>query len=210
MGFKDKLLNILLFPPRLFAGLNDKRLTLYAGILLIGIIDLFVPDFLGTYKLLFTGIPIESVSWNTLIAIGVVVLLGVVDTVFFSVPLYDLFKWLKKREDKPHDASPVKIMKVYIMSHFLIVPVNVLFHYLFFSSITANSGALITNLYLAYFFVILVWSSAIVSRGINTLFSFNPIFKRLTFIVVFTWNFLLGMVFELQILNWLLKLFKQA
>ena len=210
MGFKDKLLNILLFPPKLFAGLSDKRLTLYAGILLIGIIDLFMPDFMDTYKQLFTGISSDSVSWNILIAVGIVVLLGVVDTVFFSVPLYDLFKWLKKREDKPHNASSVKIIKVYIMSHFLIVPINVLMHYLFFSGVTENSGALITNLYLAYFFLILVWSSAIVARGINTLFSFNPVFKRLTFIIVFTWNFLLGMVFELQILNWLLKLFKQA
>ena len=210
MGFKDKLLNILLFPPKLFAGLNDKRLTLYAGILLIGIIDLFIPDFMGTYKLLFTGISSDSVSWNMLVAAGVVVLLGVVDTVFFSVPLYDLFKWLKKREDKPHNASSVKIMKVYIMSHFLIVPVNVLMHYSLFKGVTENSGALITNLYLVYFFIILVWSSAIVSRGINTLFSFNPILRRLTFIVVFTWNFLFGMVFELQILNWLLKLFRQT
>ena len=210
MGFKDKLLNILLFPPKLFAGLNDKRLTLYAGILFIGIIDLFIPDFMGTYKLLFTGISSDSVSWNTLVAAGVVVLLGVVDTMFFSVPLYDLFKWLKKREDKPHNASSVKIMKVYIMSHFLIVPVNVLMHYSLFRGVTENSGALITNIYLVYFFIILVWSSAIVSRGINTLFSFNPILRRLTFIVVFTWNFLLGMVFELQILNWLLKLFRQT
>lgn len=210
MGFKDKLLNILLYPTKLIAGLNDKRPALYAGILLIGIIDLFAPDFIGTYKLFFTGIPSGSISWNMLAAVGVVVLLGVADTVFFSVPLYDLFKWLKKKEDKPHNASSVKIMKIYIMSHFLIVPVNVIMHYSLFRGVTENSGPLITNLYLAYFFLILVWSSAIVTRGINTLFNFNPIFKRLTFIVVFTWNFLLGLVFQLQIINWLLKLFRQS
>lgn len=210
MGLKDKLLNILLYPAKLFAGLNDKKLTLYAGILLIGIIDLFTPDFIRIYKLLFTGLPQSSIRWNILVAIGVVVLLGVVDTVFFSVPLFDLFKWLKKREDKPHNASAVKLMKIYIMSHLIIVPINTLLNYTVFRGVSENSSALMQNLYLAYFFIIMIWSSSIVARGINTLFSFNPVFSRLTFIVVFTWNFLLGMVFELQILNWLLKLFRQA
>ncbi len=210
MAFKDRLLNILLYPQRLFAGLTDKRQILYAGIIIIGFIDLFMPDFIGTYGLLFTHIPASSVRWNILAAVGVVLLLGAVDTVFFSVPLYDLFKWLKKKEDKPHNASPVKLMKVYIMSHFLIVPVNCIMHYAFFRGVTENSGVFIKNFYLIYFFIILIWSSAIVTRGVNTLFDFNPVFRRLTFIIVFTWNFLLGMVFELQILNWLLMLFKQT
>lgn len=210
MGLKDKLLNILLLPPKLFAGMNDKRATLYAGILFVGITDLLLPDFIGVYKLLFTGMPIASIRWNILVSIGVVVLLGVVHTVFFSIPLYDLFKWLKKKEDKPHNASGIKVMKVFILSQILITPVVIILHMTVFRGITENSGALLANLYLAYFFMILIWSSAIVSRGINTLFAFNPIFRRLTFIVVFTWNFLLGMVFQLQIMNWLLNLFKQV
>jgi hypothetical protein len=210
VGLKDKLLNILLYPPKLISGLSDKRPALYAGMLFIGAVDLFLPDFMDMYKLLFTGMPAASVRWNMLAAVGVVVVLGVVDTVFFSVPLYDLFKWLKKKEDQPHNASPVKLIKVYIMSHFIIVPINVLMHYSLFRGVTENSGALIRNLYVVYFFLILIWSSAIVTRGVNTLFNFNPIFRRLTFIIVFTWNFLLGMVFELQILNWLLRLFRQV
>lgn len=209
-GLKDRLLNILLFPPRFFAGLTDKKATLCIGILLIGIIDLFGSDPTITYKLLFTGMPEASVRLNTLIAVGVAVLLGVVDVIFFSVPMYDLFRYMKKREDKPHTASAVKVMKVYISSHFLIIPVMLFMHFLFFRGITENSGEFFINIYFVYFFAIMIWSSGIIARGISTLFDFNPIFRRLSFIIIFIWQFVWSMVFDLQILYWLFKLFRQA
>lgn len=208
-GLKDKLLNILLFPPRFFAGLNDKRASLCLGILLIGVIDLFGSDPETTYRILFTGMPAGSVRLNVLIAVGAVILLGAVDVIFFSVPMYDLFKYIKKREDKPHTASPVKVMKIYISSHFLIIPASLLMHFLFFRSITENSNSFIMNIYFVYFFAILIWGSGIISRGINTLFDFNPIFRRFSFIILFIWQFVWGMVFDLQIMNWLLRLFIQ-
>lgn len=206
-GFKDKLLNILLFPHSFFARLNDKRLTLCAGILLVGLIDLFAPDVTAEFKLLFTGMPMNSIRLNILIAVAVVVLLGVVDTLFFSLPLYDLFKYIKKKEDKPHNASPIKMIKIYVSAHFLIIPITIITYYAFFRGITENSSTFIINIYMLFFLLKSVWFSAIISRGANTLFSFNPLFMRLTFIIVFTWNFLLGMVFELQIMKWLFKLF---
>lgn len=207
-NFIDKLLNIILYPAKLFSRLTDKKAALYAGIIFVGIIDLFSPDFIKTYNLLFTNKPADNININTLLAIVIVLLLGLVDILFFSIPLYDLFRYFKKKEGQPHEASLVKVMKVYIMSHFILVPVNVILYYAIFRYINDKSSLFMINLSVANFFMILIWSSAIVTRGINTLFNFNPILRKLTFMVVFTWNFLLGMVFELQIINWLMRLFK--
>jgi hypothetical protein len=204
----DKLLNILLYPDKLFNKLTNKRLTLYFGIVLVGIIDLFSPDFIKAYNIFYTGKPAGDIQFNTILSMVLVLLLGIIDIGFFSVVLYDIFKFFKKKEGLPHEASLVKVMKVYIMSHFLIIPVTVLLYYTVFSHVGTGSSQFMINLTLIYFFVILIWSSAIVARGINVLFNFNPILRKLTFIIVFTWNFLLGMVFDTQILSWLIKLFK--
>jgi hypothetical protein len=207
-NFMDKLLNIILYPAKFFNRLTDKKAALYAGIIFVGIIDLFSPDYIKTYNYLFTNKPADYIHINTLLAIVFVLLLGLVDIIFFSVPLYDIFKFFKKKEGLPHEASPVKVMKVYIMSHFILVPVNAVLFYTVFRYINDKSSIFMINLSVAYFFIILIWASAIVTRGINTLFNFNPILRKLTFMVVFTWNFLLGMVFDLQIINWLMRLFK--
>lgn len=110
-------------------------------------------------------------------------------------------------ENVGHIASLEKIMKVYIMSHFIIIPVSTALYYAFLRNIQIDSPAWMQYLSLIIFMSILIWAAAIMTRGINTLFSFGPIFARLTFFTVFIWNFLFGMVFDMQIMNWLLRLF---
>ena len=203
-----KLWDVLLYPVRFYGRLTDKKAALFAGIIFVGIIDLFSPDYIKTYINLFTGKPLMNVQYNVLLAVALIFLIGFADVIFFSAPLFDIFKFFKKKEGLPEGLSVFKIMKVYIMSHFLIIPVTTFLYYAVFQYINEKSSVLMLNLYVAQFFIILIWSSAIVSRGINALFAFNPIFRRLIFIMVFTWNFILGMVFDLQIINMLMKLFK--
>ena len=231
-SLKDKLLNILLYPARIFEKLTDKRATLYAGIVLIGAIDLLLPDAAAVLKFLFTGKTENVVYMNAALAVIVLLVLGVIDVVFIGVPLFDFFKFIKKKEgkvlfiqgqekeneqntlpvikmeDRASVASRIKIMKIYIMSHFIIIPVSIIIHYSFLRYVEADSPAWMQYLALAIFMLIFIWSAAILTRGINTLFRFNPIFARLTFIIVFTWNYLFSMVFDMQIMNWLLKLFR--
>lgn len=232
-SLKDKLLDILLYPARLFEKLTDNKATLYAGIVLVGAIDLLLPDIAAVSKFLFTGKSVNNVYINAVLAVLIIVVLGIVDVTFVGIPLFDFFKYLKKkevngfgreneqehenersvlpvmkREDREHIASPVKIMKVYIMSHFIIIPVSTIVHYAFLRNVVEDSPAWMQNLALVFFMLIFIWAAAIMTRGINTLFRFNPIFTRLTFIIVFAWNFLFGMVFDMQIINWLLKLFR--
>lgn len=219
-SLKEKLLNLLLYPASLFDKLTDKRAALYAGILLIGANDLLLPDVTVMIKQHFNGKPINDIYFNSVVGIVLIVVLGLIDVIFVAVPLFDFFKFIKKKEEAittsseekiavvPHAASPIKLMKVYIMSHFIIIPVETALYFLFLKQVTDTSPAWQLNLALVIYMLVYIWMAAIITRGINTLFKFNPIFKKLTFIIVFGWTYLFQLVFAIQILNWLLKIFR--
>lgn len=219
-SLKNKLLNILLYPAQLFDKLTDKRAALYAGILLVGAIDLLLPDVAAMLKLHFDGKPVNDIYFNAVAGVLLIAVLGLIDVVFVSVPLYDFFKFIKKKEDAgtassevkiavvPHIATPIKIMKTYIISHFIIIPVQMVLYFVFLKYVTDSSPAWQMYIALVLYMLIYIWYAAIIARGINTLFRFNPIFRKLTFIIVFGWSYLFGMVFDMQILYWLSKIFR--
>lgn len=207
--FMYRLLNILLLPARIYERLNDRRLSLYLGIIAVGIIDVFFPDVTGMYKSTFTGKTSGDLQFNILFSIALVLLIGAVDVVFFSIPLFDIFKFIKRREGAPFLASPIKVMKAYIISNFMLLPIALIIQYAVFNNVKDISASpFLQNLALADFYIMLIWPSAIVTRGINALFKFNPIFRRLTFIIVFTWAFIFGVVLRYQIAIRLLALLK--
>lgn len=235
--FKERLVDILAFPTGFFEKLTDRKLTLILGILLIGAIDLMLPDVANAFKSIFAQRSAADVRYNAFMIAVVVVLLGVVDVVFVGVPLFDIFKLIKKREatlsaqyseqlgaedeqynrqrlqldrfeSREHNASAIKVMKLYIMSHFLIIPVNTLLYFVLVRKITDSSPDWMLNLWLTIFMLIFVWAAAIVTRGINVLFRFNPVFRKMTFIIVFTWSFVFGTVFDMKIMNWVLQLLR--
>ena len=219
-SFKNKLLNILLYPAQLIERLTDKKAALYAGILLVGAIDLLLPDVAAMFKLHFNGKPVNDIYFNAVAGVLLIVVLGLIDVTFVSVPLYDFFKFFKRKEEAsmasaeekipvaPHIATPIKIMKIYIMSHFIIIPVEIILYFVFLKHVTESSPAWQFNIALVLYMLIYIWAAAIITRGINTLFRFNPIFRKLTFIIVFAWSYLFDMVFDMQILYWLSKIFR--
>ncbi len=221
-GLKTKLADILAFPVKSYERLTDRRASLIAGIILVGAVDFLLPDIMFVIKELFAGKSTADIAYNAGMSIVVLLLLGFIDVIFISVPLFDLFRYLKRKElllakqtgmggeANAPDLKPsaIKVMKIYIMSHFIIIPVSTAFYYALSRNITENSSLLLQNVVMIFFMVIIVWAAVIVARGINTLFRFNPLFRRLTFIIVFTWNFLFGMVFDVMIMNWLMQLFR--
>lgn len=229
--FLARLKDILVYPARFYESLTDRIVTLVAGIVLVGVIDFLLPDINGTLKLLFYNKPVNEQLYNAFMTVTAILLLGCVDTLFMCLPLYDIFKYLKKKEaimgeeDEgggytafsprseskapiEHNASLIKIIKVYVMSHFIIIPLQTALYYLLLRYVTDSSPVWMQNLALILFMASIIWFAAIVTRGINVLFRLNPIFRRLTFIIVFTWNFILNMVFDMQIMTWVQKLFR--
>ncbi len=237
--FMNILIDIFAFPVRFFEKLTDNKITLALGIILVGAIDLLLPDVANTFKVIFSGRSAGDVRFNAVMTVVVILALGIIDVVFIGVPLFDIFKYLKKKEttmavelsaqinasgdnegeENPllrlkrtgsaeHTASYIKVMKVYIMSHFFIVPVSTLLYYTFTRDITADSASWLINLYMVIFMGISLWSAGVISRGVNVLFRFNLLFRRLTFIIVFIWNFIFSSVFSALIMNWMLMLFR--
>jgi hypothetical protein len=219
---KKKLMNILAYPISLYEKLTDRKATLIAGIVLIGVIDFLLPDVKFIIKELFTDKSVPDIVYNAGMAVLVLLLLGFVDVICISVPLFDIFRYLKRKEiqfvsttgigkedeQPPLRPSVIKVMKIYIMSHFIIIPVSLAYNLWYTRFITEDSSALLVNLALTFFMIINIWAAAIMTRGLNAIFRFNMLFRRLTFIIVFTWNFLFGMVFDVMIKNWLMQLFR--
>jgi len=219
---KAKLADILAFPAKTYEKLTDKRASLVAGIVLVGLIDFLLPDVMYVIKEFFLGKSSADIAYNAGMSVVVLLLLGFIDVIFVSVPLFDFFRYIKRKElqlakengmggdDLTTDLQPsaIKVMKIYIMSHFIIVPVSTAYYYAITKNMTESSSPLMQNLALLLFMVIMIWSAAIMARGINVIFRFNTVFKRLTFISVFTWNFLFGMVFDVMIMGWLMRLFR--
>lgn len=217
---KLKLLDVLAFPKKSFENLTDNKKSLFAGITLIGAVDLLLPDVMYVFKMLFSGKQTGDIIYNAVMMAVMILLLGFIDVFFISIPFFDIFRALKIKELKisknselkvetAEDLKPsyIKVMKIYIMTHFIITPVTTAFYFAVSGSISESPEWLV-NLAVAFYLLANVWFSAIVARGINAIFRFSPLFNRLTFIIVYTWNFLFGTVFAEMIVKWLMRLFR--
>ncbi|HOQ06411.1 MAG TPA: hypothetical protein PK127_01405 [Clostridiales bacterium] len=219
---KNKLLDILLFPARLYEGLTDRKATLIAGIVLVGAIDFLLPDVKGIVKELFLGKSAPDIVYNAGMAALVLMLLGFIDVIFVSVPLFDIAAYLKRKEARfisetgieggeqqpPLQPTVIKVMKAYVILHFLVIPVQLIINYAIPPEVFEDGSALLQNLSVLLFMLIMIWGAAILTRGINSIFRFGMLFRRLIFIIVFTWQYIFGMVFDLLIINWLMQLFR--
>jgi len=220
--FRNKLTDILAFPAKCYEKLTDSKASLIAGIVFIGLVDLLLPDVVYVFNELFKGKSAGDIVFNSVMAIIVMLLLGFIDVIFVSVPLFDFFKYIKGKEirmseetgmggeNRTQDLQPsaIKVMKIYIMSHFIIIPVSTIFYYALSINVTQDSPAFLQDLVVVIFILIMIWASAILARGINVIFGFNPVFRKLSFIVTFAWNFIFGMVFDVMIVEWLMRLFR--
>ena len=206
---RPTFLDILLFPRSFFAKITDKLPTLFLGIIFVGLSD--------AAFLLFEHIPAFFVSksltvliFNSTLALCVAVLLGLLDIIFFSLPLFDLFKFFRLKQGiKNINGQLIKLMKVYISAHFIIVPVQAFFaatlHLADLAGMTTNFSV---SMALIEFVMIPIWLSAIVSRGINTIYDFDDRLKGMIFVIVYTWHLLLSFALTYTAGNWILMLFK--
>ena len=219
-NFRKVLLDILAFPVKLYEKLTDRKSTLIAGIVLVGAIDLLLPDVKFIIKRLFLGKSVPDTVYNA----GRLSLFSCswdLSTSSASVCLFSIFSGISKKriplvanrhwgqgQQPALQPSAIKVMKIYIMSHFIITPVSVVFNYWYMNSVGEDGPALLQNLAMMFFMLINIWAAAVMARGINALYRFNILFRKLTFIIVFIWNFLFGMVFSIMISDWLIQLFR--
>lgn len=205
-----KLSDVLLYPHGFYTKLTNKKASLYAGIIFVGFADLFLPDLFKTLKAMFIGKTPNQLIISIVLSVVTISILGLLDVVIFSFPLFDLFNFLKSKVGEAHNASVIKVIKVYIYSYFILLPLQLLLNYTVFKDFNASSSEPLQNLFALYFFIIALWSTAIVVRGINTLFNLNGLLRRVTFFIVFLWNMIVTIVFSYQIFPLIIKILQLA
>jgi hypothetical protein len=229
----DRLLDILLFPKELYKRITDKKPSLYAGIIFIGLIDLSFILY-RNFDELFINKVHGDLIFNIFLSIIVVAAIGIIDVMFFTLPMFDLFKRFKKNKNLSSKFSSssnkdilglknvklkgqniedknllIRLMKVYIITHFLILPAEIAIIMIYKNLI--NDVNIVT--WVIYISAIIdlaipIWFGSAITRGTNVLYTFNPIFKRLVFLIVFVWNHLLSYALSYMIDKWILILFR--
>ncbi len=186
---REKLLNILLLPRDFYRRLTDKKPSLGVGIIVLGIINMSV-TVLMKYKETFVGKSQEVLLNNIFLIAILVIFAGLIDVLFFSLPIFDLFKVFKKEiEVQNNSRMVVKIMKIQIMASILVfVPYFILSLIVF--TVNLEKNPLLASIASLGAFLIPVWFCAIITRGINSIYSFQNKYRILVFPVVLIWYYL--------------------
>ena len=148
-------------------------------------------------------------NYNIGLVLIFTVILGIVDIMFFALPLFDLFKFIKKGAVGNLSAALVKFTKVYIIAHLVVIPFNILFTIpLYKTSGVIFSDILIILSIIYFYFLMPAWFAGIISRGTNVVFNMELKFVPLVFAAVFTWNYILGnYALDYVINNWVMYFF---
>jgi len=201
-----KISDMLLLPKSMYQKTDGKKVTLYIGIFLIGLVDIAFNLFFN-WQDIFGGKAEVNLILNILITLFLAAILGFLDVTFFAIPLFDIFKRFKKEEEvrEPQNIQRIRLMKVYMLAHIVIVPVEVIIYAI------AGDGTNLDYNFATYIAVLLalilpVWFAAAVSRGIKSIYRFTPEFRGLVFILVFIWTYALSYAFDFMT-GWLMKLF---
>ncbi len=197
MKFRSsKIIDFFLLQKDFYSKLNDKKMWLYIGIALVGLRDVG----LGVIGMNFDPSAKTHVALN--IRTGAILfiaalLIGFIDVICFSYPVFDIIKHFKKRSENNSMAMGVsysslltKVMKVYIAVNLIVTPLNLIAYYTLY--INPNNKYLIL-LYITAVLDILAyfWFNGAITRGLGVLFKLPTGARSLVFMLVFVWNALL-------------------
>ena len=206
---KPTFLDILLFPRSFFAKITDKLPTLFLGIIFVGLSDATFL-LLDYFPVIFLNKTLSVLIFNSTLALCVAVLLGLIKIVFFALPLFDLFKLFRVKERiKNINSQLIKLMKVYISAHFIIVPVEAFFEATVrLSKLVGMGENYSATMALIQFVLLPTWLSAIVTRGINTIYDFDDRLKNMVFVIAYTWILLISIAMNFSAGRWIPMFFK--
>lgn len=193
-----KLRDIFLLPKEFYRRLDDSRLTLYIGTLLVGMRN--IGFYLWSSREDYAPIRFQDIILGNLaVVLGFVVLIGLLDVIFFSYPAFDLLKLMKRREENPVvQTTVIRMMKVYILANLIVTPADFMLTYIVsiinLETISYSMGLLLTALALIYLF----WYFAVIARGSVTIFNFKnaQMMFVLIFILAVAYNHLLNYAYE--------------
>lgn len=195
----NKIIDLFLLQKDFYSKLTDKSMWLYAGIVFVGLRDVIFSILDPENN---KGLFINKLSFNfkTIVVLLITALIiGFVDVLCFSYPVFDVIKHFKKRSEG-YNASPVgntysslltKVMKVCVLANIVITPLDVLTYFTgkAYFSLESTIFLFITSALgiLAYF-----WFNGAITRGLCVLFRLSTNVRGLVFVLVFAWNAMIG------------------
>lgn len=195
----NKILNVFLMPADLYRKLTGKKTSLYLGIIFVGVNDMAF-DYIQYYQKFFVGKSQGIFLYNVTLAIVFALLIGFIDVMFFSIPIFDLFKFFR-RDGGAQDGNDlmIKVMKVYILANIILLPINII-GYLVGGALSKNANSYLLGFTaLALLIITFIWFAAVITRGLSYLYNLDSRMKNIAFIVIVVWNFLLATAFKFLI-----------
>lgn len=184
-----KLLNKLLLTKDFYKRLTDKKPSLGSGIIALGVINISALV-LDKYKEIFVGKSQGVLLDNIFYLVVMALIAGLMDVLFFSLPLFDLFKVFKKEiEVQSNSRTVVRIMKIQVTANLLVfLPSLVVM--LLLVAVKLENYPFLALLVSLTVYAIPVWFCAIITRGINSIYSFQNKYRILVFPAVFIWYYM--------------------
>lgn len=206
----NRLLDILLLPRQIYQKLSDKKLFLFLGVVFVGLADMIFP-LIDKRVMAFGGKSVEILNYNIGMAIVFTLILGFLDVIFFTLPVFDFIRFIKKDGPLFTNLNLIRFAKSYILAHFMVIPFNGIFYWIMYNerNIKALPYAVILIAVIYTYFIMPAWFSGIITRGANLIFDIELNKKPLVFAVIFTWNYILGnYAFNYIINHWVLWFFR--
>lgn len=191
----SKFLDFILYPKRFYEKLTDSTKGLFWCISLIGLIDILLFSIGYNLFLHFSGRSTTDCLINAFILIASIIIIGFMDVLFVALPLSDLFHRFSPNKDLlKKQSGRILFIKVYISSHLIIAPISAIIDVLF-KDISTTSSTLILLIYTLLESGIMVWSSALLTRGTKVIFGFSDKANQTVFLALFFWsNIIVGRV----------------
>ena len=173
------ILDIVLLPEKWYKKFTDRAITLVIGVFALGIID-YIYSISEKLQSLFIDKTFLDLSKNIIFSLIFIIIFGLGDVIFFSVPLTDIIKRLKSDNDTDEKSSRIKIMKIQVLANCIVfIPTIVLTYISYQIDFEKNIELSVPLMY--GFLMIQIWLSAIITRGIKSIFDIEQRFKLLIF-----------------------------
>ena len=194
----NNIIDLFLLQKDFYSKLNDKSMWLYIGI-----------AFVGIRNVIFNMIGINADNTDyfkdiqfTIKTFGILILtagvIGFIDIICFSYPIFDIIKHFKKKNENNsmalgmvYSSILTKVIKVYIIANVLLTPLDIVYYYTSKFALVYPNIMLLTYISLVLGILGYFWFNGAITRGLCIIFKLrNSV--GLVFVLVFCWNALIS------------------
>jgi hypothetical protein len=194
----NNVIDFFLLQKDFYAKLTDKSIWLYIGIVFLGIRDISFYMFGMNSNNINYSNQIQFDIKTIAILLATILLIGFIDAIAFSYPVFDVIKHFKKKNESNSMSQGVlysslltKVIKVYVIANILITPLDIVYYFTSKFALIYPGIMILTYISLVLGILGYFWVNGAITRGLCILFRVRNS-AGLIFVLVFFWNALLS------------------